>query len=99
MPPPRRRRLAIPESADQPATAFALIDTIMRISTILKMIFEALIAAACFAVSWSAYQSALKSNESRPDTNAMIAIAFIGGSIALLMLVQSVLKLRQDMRC
>ena len=67
----------------------------MRIRTALNAVFEATITAILFSVSWSTYESAAKQDGSRPETNAMIAGTFIAGSIALLMLTQSVLKFRQ----
>lgn len=67
----------------------------MRPRPAFHIVFEAIMAIVLFSVSYSTYQAAAKMDHIRPDTSAMIGLFFLGGGIALLMLAQSLLKLRR----
>lgn len=65
------------------------------IGAALRIAFEAIMTIVLFSVSCSTYRAAAKMDQVRPDTSAMIGLFFLGGGIALLLLAQSLLKLRR----
>lgn len=67
----------------------------MGIRPAFHIAFEAIMTIVLFSMSYSSYRAAARMDRIRPDTSAMIGLFFLGGGIALLMLAQSLLKLRR----